>query len=70
MSWKIYAWNKATKKWGLVGETEHDEAAELAIRTVAAEGHVSKAEREHEEMRATPLSFYRIRYLGDGRDRA
>jgi hypothetical protein len=65
-AWKIYAWNKATKEWGLVGEAPNEGAAELAIRTINQRQVVAKAVTDGQEMRGAPLYFYRIKYLSSG----
>jgi hypothetical protein len=63
-AWKIYAWSRAKRAWGLVGQTASDEAAELAVRTIVSKGSVAKAEREGEEMRGSSHYFSHIKYLG------
>jgi hypothetical protein len=64
VKWKIYAWNKATKEWGLVGETDEDDKAEAAVRAIADAGHVARAEADEGTMRAHPgRGFGRLRWL-------
>jgi len=68
MIWRIFAWNRVTKKWGLVGKIDDDAKAEAAIRTIADAGHVARANSDEGEMRAYPnrKAFYRLRWLKSG----
>lgn len=70
MTWRIFAWNRDTRKWGLVGKIDEDTKAEAAIRTIADAGHVARANSDEGEMRAYPHGkcFYRLRWLKSGSD--